>query len=56
MTIVWRTSSRSNSGGGQCVEVASAGATIAIRDSKDKGGPILTCDRATWVGFLTSQR
>ena len=37
---------------GQCVELARAGAMIAIRDSKNPVGPILTYTRAEWNAFL----
>ncbi|MGI5326160.1 DUF397 domain-containing protein [Actinomadura nitritigenes] len=37
----WRKASRSTSNGGQCVEVARISGTVAIRDSKDPGGPAL---------------
>ena len=54
----WRKSTRSNgSGNGNCVEVASASATIALRDSKlDTTGdfPHLTVPAAEWAGFLTT--
>ncbi|MEV0644507.1 DUF397 domain-containing protein [Phytomonospora sp. NPDC050363] len=54
--LAWRKSSRSNSGTGQCVEVAASGPEVAVRDSKDKAGPALTCDRATWAGFVSGLR
>ncbi|MFF4797153.1 DUF397 domain-containing protein [Streptomyces sp. NPDC001351] len=39
----WRKSSYSSDQGGDCVEVAeSPRATIAIRDSKNPAGPVLT--------------
>jgi Domain of unknown function (DUF397) len=34
----WRESSRSNTSGGQCGEVAQPAANIALRDSKDPEG------------------
>lgn len=52
--IKWRKSSRSQSNAGQCVEVAGISGGIAIRDSKDKTGPVLVLDRAAWNGFLAS--
>jgi hypothetical protein len=36
----WRTSSYSSGGGNQCVEVAALTAAVAVRDSKDPGGPV----------------
>ena len=54
--VSWRRSSRSNSGGnGNCVEVASLVAAVAIRDSKDCEGdtyPVLAVDPASWRGFV----
>ena len=37
---------------GACVEVASAGDGIAMRDSKDQEGPMLRFTRAEWAAFL----
>lgn len=53
----WRTSSRSQTS--NCVEVATLGtgsAAVALRDSKDRGGPVLLFDRAQWVGFIAGTR
>ena len=51
---VWRKSSRSGSNGGQCVEVASnIPGIIAVRDSKDRGGPALAFTPAEWRAFLS---
>ncbi|MGI8309008.1 DUF397 domain-containing protein [Saccharopolyspora hattusasensis] len=50
----WRKSSRSvGSGqGGNCVEVAFAGPAVAVRDSKDPGGPVLAFPASSWAAFL----
>jgi len=37
---------------GACVEVASAGDGVAMRDSKDQDGPVLRFTRAEWAAFL----
>jgi uncharacterized protein DUF397 len=37
---------------GACVEVASAGDGVAMRDSKDQDGPMLRFTRAEWTAFL----
>ncbi|BCL13805.1 DUF397 domain-containing protein [Micromonospora sagamiensis] len=53
----WRTSSRSQTS--NCVEVAPlpAGPTaVALRDSKDRGGPVLLFRREQWRDFLTGTR
>jgi Domain of unknown function (DUF397) len=51
---LWRKSSHSGDNGGDCVEVAgNLPGIVAIRDSKDAGGPILTCSPGEWLAFLT---
>ncbi|MFF3856252.1 DUF397 domain-containing protein [Micromonospora sp. NPDC002575] len=47
----WRTSSRS-SGNGNCVEVATTGGRVAVRDSKDRRGPTLDFAPAAWGAFV----
>lgn len=42
---IWRRSARSTAQGNECVEVAGAGGTVAIRDSKDPAGPRLALTR-----------
>jgi hypothetical protein len=49
-TIVWRKSTASNSGG--CVEVATAGGTVLIRDSTDQDGPLLRVPAQAWLACL----
>lgn len=46
----WRKSSHSHSD--NCVEVADLGATIAVRDSKDPDGPVLTFTRSELAAWL----
>ncbi|WP_432135066.1 MULTISPECIES: DUF397 domain-containing protein [unclassified Streptomyces] len=57
-SLRWFKSSYSDSGGGNCVEVAhQAPHTTHIRDSKHRDpetGPILTVSGAAWADFLTS--
>jgi uncharacterized protein DUF397 len=49
----WRKSSRSGGGNnGACVEVAFSGPAVAVRDSKDPGGPVLAFRAASWAAFL----
>ncbi|MGW6736346.1 DUF397 domain-containing protein [Streptomyces sp. NPDC055013] len=49
----WRRSSYSSDQGGQCVEIAATPhTTIAIRDSKNPAGPIVTLDPAAFNAFL----
>jgi hypothetical protein len=50
----WHTSSRSG-GTGDCVEVAdNLPGVVAVRDSKDAGGPALRFDPAAWSSFVTA--
>lgn len=57
--VRWRVSSRSDSGGGNCVEVGAlvdGSGQVAVRDSKDRSGPMLVVSRPAWTAFLTSLR
>jgi len=48
----WRKSTRSNAGG-DCVEVAdNLSDAVAVRDSKDKTGPVLTFTPDEWRAFI----
>ncbi|MFE2155609.1 DUF397 domain-containing protein [Streptomyces lavendulae] len=49
----WRTSTYSNGGNGDCVEVAD-GVTgfVPVRDSKVTGGPVLLLSAAAWAPFV----
>ncbi|MEV0217462.1 DUF397 domain-containing protein [Micromonospora sp. NPDC050695] len=49
----WRKSSRSNGSGGNCVEVAdNLPGLVAVRDSKDPGGPVLVFAPDAWRAFV----
>jgi hypothetical protein len=55
----WRTSSHSGGNGGQCVEVAAIPAChdetdriCAVRDSKNRGGPVLAFGPGQWQLFI----
>jgi hypothetical protein len=50
--VAWRKASASANGGGNCVEVGTAGDIVAVRDSKDPDGPKLVVIRAEWQAFL----
>jgi len=52
---VWRTSSRSN-GQGQCVQVARLDQAVAVRDSKDPAGPVLTFTPTEWAAFIAGAK
>jgi hypothetical protein len=51
---VWRKSTLSGSNG--CIEVAFVGAQVAIRQSKDPSGPVLTFSPTEWEAFLAGVR
>ncbi|HWU09698.1 MAG TPA: DUF397 domain-containing protein [Streptomyces sp.] len=52
--LVWFKSSYSDSSSGNdCVEVATAGGAVHVRDSKDVPGPYLGFALAPWKAFLT---
>ncbi|MEU4258422.1 DUF397 domain-containing protein [Streptomyces fradiae] len=48
----WFKSSFSDQGGGNCVEVASRGNLVGVRDSKDKQGPALALPRDAYASFI----
>jgi Domain of unknown function (DUF397) len=50
----WRKSSLSSHNG--CVEVAFTDGEIAVRDSKDQGGPVLVFTRLEWEAFIGGVR
>lgn len=50
----WRKSSFSGANG-DCVEVGSGEAVVAVRDTKDHGaGPVLTFGPGAWTAFTAS--
>lgn len=52
-SATWRKSSRSPSGGGNCVEVACVDRVVLVRDSKAvPTGPVLRFSPEEWVGFV----
>ncbi|HEV2639424.1 MAG TPA: DUF397 domain-containing protein [Actinocrinis sp.] len=51
--LTWRKSSRSNTSGGNCVEIAElVDGGRAVRDSKDPNGPALMFTAAEWAAFI----
>ncbi|MEU7959583.1 DUF397 domain-containing protein [Micromonospora humida] len=48
----WFKSSRS-SNNANCVEVRFVGGAVDVRDTKDRGGPVLAFDGRSWASFLT---
>lgn len=53
---VWRKARRSSGNGGDCVEVATVRGRTAVRDSKDRNGPVLAFTHTTWARFLTAAK
>lgn len=54
VNATWRTSRRSQST--NCVEVALAATSVGVRDSKDRGGPVLTFAPARWIEFVSAAK
>ncbi|PLW64572.1 DUF397 domain-containing protein [Streptomyces sp. SCUT-3] len=52
VAVEWRKSSHSGSEGGECVEVAACPGTVHVRDSKDRGGPVLSFSPEEWAAFV----
>jgi len=54
---VWHKSTRSGGNGGDCVEVAvNLTEVVAVRDSKNPGGGVLTFTPGVWRDFLADVR
>ncbi|MCX5089950.1 DUF397 domain-containing protein [Streptomyces sp. NBC_00365] len=52
--LTWRKSTYSGDQGGDCLEIAETPATtIAVRDSKNPAGPILTIAPAAFATFVS---
>ncbi|MFI6226161.1 DUF397 domain-containing protein [Micromonospora echinospora] len=53
----WRKSTRSGDNGGNCVEVATnLPGLVAVRDSKNRAGGVLTFSTTTWSVFTRALR
>ena len=50
----WRKSSYSGDNGGACVEIASSAEVVLVRDTTDRGGPVVTFSADAWQSFTTS--
>jgi hypothetical protein len=49
----WKKSSYST-GANNCVETASAGCVVGVRDTKDYGQGVVAVGAAAWIGFVAS--
>jgi hypothetical protein len=47
----WRKSTRSSTNG-SCVEVRRSAGTVQVRDTKDRGGPMLAFPTHAWQEFI----
>jgi hypothetical protein len=53
----WRKSSYSGNGGGDCLEVATGlPGVVAVRDSKNPDGPVLSFSPNEWLRFISRLR
>ena len=53
--LVWRKASYSSGQGGNCVEIAALPANgMAIRDSKDPNGPVISLTTGQWAELVKS--
>lgn len=53
--LAWR-KTRYSIGNGDCVEVAATRGSIAVRDSKNTGGPVVEYSLGAWQGFLAATK
>ena len=56
MSDNWRKSSYSGGNGGQCVETASTGSAVLVRDTANRDGGALTFSAEAWERFTSSLR
>ncbi|MFJ3519063.1 MULTISPECIES: DUF397 domain-containing protein [unclassified Streptomyces] len=53
-TAAWRKASYSSTNGGECVEVADQPCLVAVRDSKNPGGPAFAVAPEAFATFVRS--
>ncbi|MFJ5773112.1 DUF397 domain-containing protein [Streptomyces sp. NPDC093094] len=51
-TLSWRKSSYSGDQGGSCLEVSECSTAVAVRDSKNPAGPVLTLGPTAFTAFV----
>ena len=57
--VAWHVSTRSGSGGGNCVEagpVLDGSGRVAVRDTYDRQGPVLLYPSTGWTAFVSAIR
>ncbi|RKT51828.1 DUF397 domain-containing protein [Saccharothrix australiensis] len=54
--LTWRKSSHSGGANTDCVEIAQAGRSVAVRDSKNPTGPVIAFPLVKWQAFLDARR
>ncbi|WP_200871995.1 DUF397 domain-containing protein [Actinomadura welshii] len=52
--VTWRKSSWTGSQGNDCVEIGLVQHMVAVRDSKDPEGPVITFEARAWSAFLST--
>jgi Domain of unknown function (DUF397) len=52
----WRKSTYSDANGNACIEVATAPHGVAVRDTTNRAGAILSVPPAAWTAFLATIR
>ncbi|MBN1170607.1 MAG: DUF397 domain-containing protein [Micromonosporaceae bacterium] len=55
-SVRWRKSTRSGPYSDNCVEIATIGVTVAVRDSLDPNGPVLQFSPDRWEAFVQDAR
>ncbi|ROQ69544.1 uncharacterized protein DUF397 [Streptomyces sp. 840.1] len=54
-TARWRSSSYSNSNGGECIEISDDfPGVVPVRDSKNAAGPAIVVEASAWGAFVSS--
>jgi hypothetical protein len=56
LSLTWIRSSHSNGAGGECVECASDGDRILVRDTKIGDALVTSVDAAAWYAFTRAVR
>ncbi|CCH35745.1 DUF397 domain-containing protein [Actinosynnema sp. NPDC047251] len=54
--LAWRKSSYSGGANTDCVEIASTGSRMAVRDSKNPTGPVIAFPVVKWQAFVAARR